>query len=266
MEDSQQDPLNRIEVRSHYVRKRNALAVRADFGPLYEDYYLHWMQHGISIPREADDLLKDALAALVLHLASRPQDETVAWTVNFQRPLLSLFVTGSTRPGNVTGRVWTQGVRVGEHGLFCAETRKENGRQHRSTVDFDAAAFFPALEMFYRKSEQRLARVFRHGPEDFLMLTAQPECDLDWLAGLDDAAARRLEQDEEITLLETRFYHFDCGCTAARIVSRLATLSAADRDHLFDESGSIRVDCPRCGAIFEIDKDMFDKLLREDGT
>lgn len=258
MTDSAANALNDLEIRSYFVRRRNALLVRAEFGPMYEDYYLHWLQHGIRIPAAADAVLKDALAALVLHLASRPRDEVVAWTVNFQEPLLSLFVTGSTLPGNVVGRVWTDGVRVAECGLFCAETRTGSGQQRRSNVEFPPGDFFTVTEAYYTRSEQRQARLFRIGPEDFVMITAQPECDLAWLAGLDDATVRALDQTEELSLLETRHYQFDCGCTADRIVARLAVLSADDRAAMFGDGDTARVDCPRCGAIFEITRGMFD--------
>ena len=258
MNESAADALNVLETRSYFVRQRNALAVRAEFGPMYEDYYLHWLQHGIRFPVDADVVLKDALAALVLHLASRPQDEVVAWTVNFQKPLLSLFVTGASRPGNVVGRVWTEGVRVAPMGLFCAETRTARDDQRRSNVEFASGDFFAAVEAYYAQSEQRLARLFRHGPEDFVMITAQPECDLDWLATLDDDAVRKLDSSEELSLLETRRYQFDCGCTADLIAGRLAMLSAADRAAMFEGDESVRVDCPRCGAIFEITRAMLE--------
>ncbi|MFM7182540.1 MAG: Hsp33 family molecular chaperone HslO [Verrucomicrobiales bacterium] len=258
MMESAENALNQLETRSYFARGRNALVTRADFGPLYEDYYLHWLQHGIRFPTEADDVLKDALAALVLHLASRPQDETVAWTVNFPSPVLGLFVTGSTRPGNVVGRVWSEGVRATGCGLFCSETRAGNGQVRRSNVEFQDGDFFHAVEMYYAQSEQRPARLFRHGPEDFVMVSAQPECDLEWIASLDDDAIRDLDKNETLSLLETRAYHFDCGCTAERITGRLAALGRAGIDDLFAGDENIRVDCPRCGAVFDVTRQMFE--------
>lgn len=257
MNDSTENALNQLATRSYFARGRNALVTRAAFGPLYEDYYLHWMQHGIRFPAEADDVLKDALAALVLHLASRPQDESVAWTVNFPSPVLGLFVTGSTRPGNVVGRVWTDGVRATGSGLFCSETRRGNGQTRRSNVEFHSADFFRAVEAYYADSEQRPARLFRHGPEDFVMVCAQPECDLAWLESLDDEAIRALDQHENLSLLESRVYHFDCGCNAERITGRLAALGRTAVDELFAGDPFIRVDCPRCGALFEVTREMF---------
>ena len=255
--ESAENALNQLETRSYFARGRNAMVTRADFGPLYEDYYLHWLQHGIRFPTEADDVLKDAVAALVLHLASRPQDETVAWTVNFPSPVLGLFVTGATRPGNVVGRVWSEGVRTTGSGLFVSETRRGNGQTRRSNVEFNAGDFFRAAEAYYGQSEQRPARLFRHGPEDFVMISAQPECDLEWLESLDEEAVRALDKTETLSLLETRAYHFDCGCTAERITGHLACLGRTAVDELFADDQMIRVDCPRCGALFELTRDLF---------
>src|SRR6478609_10309817 len=99
-----------VEVRSYFVRGRNALVARADFEPLYIDYYLHRADHNLVYANDHDAMLKDTLAALTLHLASRPQDETCGWTLNFHQPHLNIFATGASRPGRVAGRVFTDDV------------------------------------------------------------------------------------------------------------------------------------------------------------
>ena len=45
---------------------------RADFEPLYIDYYLHRADHDLKYTNDQDTMLKEALAALTLHLASPP--------------------------------------------------------------------------------------------------------------------------------------------------------------------------------------------------
>ena len=252
--------LNQVEVRCYFVRRRNVLLVRAAFGPLYEDYYLHWMQHGIRFRRHSDDLLKDTLAALVLHLATRPWDETVAWTLNLQEPLLNLFVTGSNETGTVTGRVWEEGVKRSAAGLFHAQVVAGRGHPRLSMVDAGAADPFRLVEAYYEQSEQRRGRFFAIGPEEFVLACAQPDCDVAWLDGLGDEAVRILDAAEELSLLETRRYSFDCGCNAARMVERLSALPPADRQALFEETDALRVDCPRCGAFFEITRELFLQL------
>ena len=65
-----------LQVRSYFVRERNALVARADFGELYVDYYLHQGQYGYSHTPSHDGMLKEALAALTLHCAGAPWSAT----------------------------------------------------------------------------------------------------------------------------------------------------------------------------------------------
>src|ERR1700710_1489847 len=98
--DAPQPPAG-LEVRTYFVRERNALLARADFGELYVDYYLHQGQLGCQHAPFHDGMLKEALAAVTLHCASRPRNETSAWTIHFQDPLLNIFVTGNNQLGTV---------------------------------------------------------------------------------------------------------------------------------------------------------------------
>src|SRR5215207_8240554 len=110
-----------LEVRSYYVRGRNALVARADFGELYVDYYLHQGQHGYQHMPQHDQMLKEALAAITLHSASRPWNEASAWTIHFEEPLLNLFVTGDNRLGTVTGQLFAENVKEKGHNLFLSD-------------------------------------------------------------------------------------------------------------------------------------------------
>lgn len=247
--ESENEP---IEIRCYFVRGRNALAVRGDFGPLYTDYYLHLMQHQIRYEPDWDLLLKDGLAALALHLASRPRKETTAWTINLANPVLNLFVTGSNPLRNVTGRVFADNVRRVERSLFFSQTTAEGNSVRQSTIEFEDAGFFQAVEAYYRQSEQRPARYFRHSGDDFVMITAQPDCDMPWFLTLDDELVRNLDRDEELSLLETRVFRFDCGCHVNRIYPIIASLSPSTREEVFAGEESANASCPRCGASYVI--------------
>ena len=85
-----------VKVESIFVRHRNALVLRAKFAPIYTDYYLHLMQHGIRHPGELDQMLKDSLAVITLHAVARPWAETIAWTVNLRAPRVNVFVTAGS--------------------------------------------------------------------------------------------------------------------------------------------------------------------------
>jgi molecular chaperone Hsp33 len=237
-----------LEVRSYFIRGRNALLTRADFGELYVEYYLHQGQHGYQHDPVHDGLLKQALAAITLHAASRPWNESIAWTIHLRDPLLNLFVAGDNRLGTVVGQLFTENVKEDNRQLFVADVARERADSRRSAVEFEGRDVFRAAEQYYAQSEQRPARFFQFGPEDFVFISAQPQCDLAWLEALDDAAIMTLDQNEELSLLEKRYYRWECGCTQSRMFAILANVMRSDPDGLFGEEPVLRISCPRCGA------------------
>ena len=257
-EDSQQDDL---AVRTYFVRERNALLARADFGPLYVDYYLHQGQYGYQHAPEHDGMLKEALAALTLHCASRPWNEAWAWTIHFPDPLLNLFVTGDNRRGIIVGQMFTENVKDDGRNLFCADVVRERSDSRRSSVEFTGDDTFAIVEQFYGQSEQRPARYFRIGPEEFVMVSAQPGCDLDWLNSLDDEAVRTIDNAETLSLLEQRSYHWGCGCSQERMFSILGPMMRTDPGALFGEDDALRISCPRCGALHTITREALEAYV-----
>lgn len=252
-----------IEVRCYFVRERNALLVRGDFSPLYADYYLHLMQHGIRHERAQDDLLKDGLAALTLHLASRPRNEAAAWTLSWQDPLHNLFVTGSNRNGNVVGRLFTEDVRDRDRNLFIAQVTAAGEEARQSMIEAEVLDMFRVAESFYEQSEQRPGRYFRHSEEDFVMISAQPDCDLDWLAALDEDGIRGLDASETLSLLERRFYRFDCGCNQERIFPIIAGMTGEALEEVFGANEVLAAGCPRCGARYVITQEALEAFKRD---
>lgn len=250
--------LSVTEIRCYFVRKRNCLLVRGRFGPLYMDYYLHLMQHGIKHPEKLDEMLKDGLAGIALHLASRPHDENCAWTINIHDPLLNIFVTGNTHPGRVTGRLFTEDVRDTGHSLFIAQTTRTHMQPRQSMIEFQGRDVLSAVEQFYTQSEQRPTRLFRLPDEDFVQISAEPDADVEWLNSLTDTDIPKLDESEHLTLLETRNYVFDCGCTAERMFPMLSRLSDEDIDYVF-EDGEATITCPRCAAVFRTPRSDFDE-------
>ena len=254
-----------LEVRTYFVRGRNALVARADFEPLYIDYYLHRADHKLEYSNAHDLMLKEALAALTLHLASRPQDESCGWTLNFHHPHLNLFVTGSSRPGRVAGRAFTEDVKDFGKSLFIAQTTRIGHPPRQSMVDFTGNDIFRCVEEFYTQSEQRPARLFRHSEEDVVMISAQPDCDEAWLASLTDDDIRTLDQRETLSLLERRAYIWECGCSVERLYPILAKLGAGDLSDAFGDEEIITVQCPRCGARYRAAREQFEAWEEESG-
>ena len=254
MSDDNESPQG-LEVRTYFVRERNALVARADFSELYVDYYLHLGQLDRQSRPAEDTMMKEALAALTLHCASRPRNETIAWTIHFTDPLVNLFVTGDNNRGTVVGQVFTEDVKQDGRNLFMSDIVRGQTPARRSVVELQSTEIFPAVERYYDQSEQRPARLFRHGEEDFVMVSAQPDCDMAWFDSLNDEAIRAMDQSETLTLLEKRFYRWECGCTERRMMDVLRPVMMRDADALFGDEPLIRMSCPRCGARYMITRE-----------
>ena len=256
-------PTDGLEIRTYFVRGRNALVARADFCGLFVDYYLHQGQHGYQHDPAHDGLLKEALAALALHCASRPWNEASAWTIHFQEPLLNLFLTGDNRRGWLVGQIFSENVKQDGQPRFIADIVRERDEPRRSVVDFDrdVTDSFEAVERYYANSEQRPARFFRLDGDDYVMVAAQPDCDLEWLAALGVEAVQKLDETEELSLLEQRRYQWKCGCSDERMHQMLAPIMRSDPKSLFGGDALLRMSCPRCGARYVITREALEGYL-----
>lgn len=243
-------------VESIFVRHRNALVLRGQFTPIYTDYYLHLMQHGIRHAPELDQMLKDALAVLALHLTARPWAETLAWTVSLRAPRVNLFITGGSTQESVTGRIFTEDVREPDRNFFYSQTTSPDLPEPRtSTLEVDGRDPVAWISQFYDQSEQRPARAFRLEDENFVLVAAQPDCDMEWFESLDEEKVANIETDEETKTLETRRFRFHCGCTLEKILPVLGGWK--DRlDDLFEDADTIKIQCPRCAANYRVSRDM----------
>ncbi|HWA08956.1 MAG TPA: Hsp33 family molecular chaperone HslO [Opitutaceae bacterium] len=253
-----------LEVRTYFVRNRNVLLARADFGDLYVDRYLHLAGQGLRPAAGPDAMFKRALAAFTLHCASRPWKELTAWTINFQRPLVNLFLAGDNETGAVTGRVFEENVRELPGNIFYADVVRDGQPKRRSTVDFAGGDPLAAAEKFYAQSEQRLARYFQLAEEDFALVIEHPDADLEWLRGLTPEQVRRLDETETLVLLERRIHRWHCGCNEGRMLEVLAAPMRQDPEALFEGDPKLEIRCPRCGARHVITREALETFVSAD--
>ncbi|BET68177.1 hypothetical protein ASA1KI_30950 [Opitutales bacterium ASA1] len=246
---------------SEFVRHRNALLVRGRLTSLFIDYYLHLAAHGIRHDQEHDRMLKSALAAFTLHCASRPRNEMVAWTINVREPRVNLFATGDNEDGAIAGRLFTEHVKESPRSLFYVETIRGRDPARRSVIEFDGADPFAAAEHFYAQSEQRPARFFDLGDEEFALLSAHPDCDLEWLRRLELGDVRALAERETIVPMERRLYRWHCGCNEQRIFRILAPSMRQDPDELFHGDEVLNMECPRCGALYRVSREAMEAYV-----
>jgi molecular chaperone Hsp33 len=243
------------KVESIFVRYRNVLMIRAQFTPIYTGYYLHLMEQKLRHKGELDQKLKDLMAVLMLHLVARPWAETIAWTVNLRAPRVNLFVTGSSTLENITGHLFTENVREPDRNVLYSQTLVKDTEGRKSHVELDTEDPVKWIETYYMQSEQRPARAFRLDDENFVLLAAQPDADLEWLEKLTEEDVSKITDTEETKVLETRKFRFQCGCSVEKILPALR--SWKDRkDELFQGDPAIEASCPRCGAKHLVTPDM----------
>jgi len=249
-------PEDFTKIESIFVRHRNCLLVRGQFIGLYTDHYLHLAEQEIRYPVELDQMLKDSLAMLALHLTARPWAETIAWTANLRAPRINLFVTGSSNEAYVTGRIFTEDIREPDRNFFYSQTTVPTSPEPRlSTMEVDGRDPIAWISQFYAQSEQRPARAFRLEDENFALIAAQPDADIEWLEGLTPEDVANISETEETNLLETRAFRFHCGCTVDKILPVLGAWRDKP-DELFHDANEITVQCPRCAARYIVTRDM----------
>lgn len=252
-----------LEVRTYFVRGRNVLVARAEFSELYVDYYLHLGTHLMKPAPEHAAMFKRALAAFVLHGATRPWNELTAWTINFQEPRLNLFLTGDNETGAVTGRAFAENVKELPQNLFYADVVRGRQPKRRSTVTFDGADPLAAVEKFYAQSEQRRARFFELGEEDFALVIEQPDTDAAWLDQLTTDQVRQLDSAETLVLMERRVVRWHCGCNQSRMMEVLAPTMRQAPGELFGDEPKLEIRCPRCGARHTITREALEAFVAE---
>ena len=264
MSDDQSTEPNGTKVAVDFVRFRNVLLVQGDLGPLFTDYYLHLADHHLRYTPEQDTIFKQTLAAFALHCASRPHGEHLAWTVNFQQPLLNLFLTGDNEDGTVAGRLFTENVREAEHNVFYSDVVTRRGAlPRRSIVDFNGTNAFAVVEKYYEASEQRTARYFDLGEDTYAMLVSHPDCDERWLRAVDLAGLRTMAERETLAPIERRFCQWRCGCSHTKILGTVAAAARGDLAGVFGDNESVHVACPRCAAQYVITREAMEAYFAQ---
>lgn len=252
-EESMQPVEDFTKVESIFIRHRNCLLVRGQFTSVFTGYYLHLMDQNLRYETRMDNTLKDLLAVLTLHLTARPWAETIAWTVNLRAPRVNYFVTGSSTFENVTGRLFTKDIREPDRNMFYSQTSVPGQEPRTTTVDLETNDPIDWVEHFYRQSEQRPAKCFRLDDENYALLAAQPDYDEEWFDQVDARQVVDISGIEQTKVLETRKFHFHCGCSKERILPTLASWRSRP-DDLFQGEEKLTINCPRCGAHYIISR------------
>lgn len=243
-------------VSCRFLRERNVLLVSGDFEAVFVDCYLHLGAAGMVLRDGTDETLKSALAVLALYAATRPRQETLAWTLHFEAQGLNVFVAAENPSGHLVGRVFAGNVRNVGCDVLHAELAGAGGERRRSSVQFSGSVLAAAGE-FYSRSEQRLGRFFALEGDVFAALFAQPDGDAGWIESMGSEDVAVMVADESIRPLEVRRYVFCCGCSPEKIATAIGGALRGRLDEVFGPDSHINVDCPRCGRRHELPREIF---------
>ena len=233
-------------VRRYMDREHEAIFARGDFSSLFSA----WLDHVRLWDSEPDGLssimMRQALGGAALYLSSRPRDESIAFTLNIDKPPMNVFVTGSSKSCTVTGRVFTENVATtGGSRLFVQSTR-EAGRDFTSVIDVEGVDVLLIFEQFCSRSDQTAARFFEITDDEFLMVASLPiDEGQEWIGSLDRESA--LARLDSLRLLDERRFWFQCGCNPEKIFRTMRRMFAGRPEELFQGDDGVNVSCPRCG-------------------
>lgn len=254
-----------IKTQSYLARQENVLVLAGQLSPIASELELHALSNGLTYDPFVRQILCDGLTALALHLAARPVDEYVGWTVSVQKPPMNLFFTGNCQDESLAGRAFLDEgeVRPRDRNLLVAQSRRPGAEPHESFVEVDGIDIFAMIEHYYRQSEQRQGRFLTEEGRDAILLQSLPDSDVNWLRDVTrDELEERIAGADLQLLAERRYRH--CGCDRARMIGMLKATYGSDTSALFEGDERVELQCRRCAARLEVTEDEYRSYLGED--
>ncbi|MCA9321885.1 MAG: Hsp33 family molecular chaperone HslO [Planctomycetes bacterium] len=221
---------------------------------LFEAWQDHVRLWRLPVDGFGEVLMRQALGGAVLYLSSRPRDETAAFTLNLTQPASNVFFTGSSHDCVVTGRYFTEDVKVAEQSRLFVDVRRGKTR-HTSVIDVVGVDLLSVLEQYCQRSDQAGARFFEISDDDYLMVASLPNDEREGFVEMTREQA--LEGLASSKPLDQRDFWFQCGCDPDRMVAAMQSMFEGRRDELFAGDESVVVSCPRCGRNWTIQREGF---------
>lgn len=229
------------------------------FTPVFEEYAAHRQRWSLEADPLGLTMMRQALAGACLQLAFRPPEESIGWTLNFAAPPTNIFVAGDSHSHEIVGRIFTENVETSAGSRLFVQTQRPEHPTTQSIIPFQGWDVLDVFEEYHRHSEQVLARFFEWDEDRFAVVKALPGADLQALADLArEEAEDRISHAEPS--LDKREFAFRCHCDALRILDLLRGIFAKNPDDLFHGQATVQTQCPRCGALWEVERRDFDSL------
>jgi len=215
MNDKKKD--GRVTIHRLVDSRRELVLAWGCFSELFQAYRTH-VERWAGLPDSRSLVMVcQGLAATTLHLSCRPEDESVAWTLNIKKPPLNIFLVGDNLEFITTGRIYTQGVKTTESSRLFVEAQRPRQKPYQSMVEVTGLDVLDIFEQYYAKSEQNQARFMKLDREDFLMIQGLPQANWKWIRSLSIENAK-IWLEEGLRDIGARLYRFQCGCNPQKIL------------------------------------------------
>lgn len=251
------DRIGAATIRRRIDRDRVVSLADADFGPVFAAYEEHVRRWELPLDDFARARMQAGLAAVALHLATRPAGETVGFTVNILAPPLNLFLTGDAGERTFTGRAFSEDVQTATSSRLFVQTFRPMTGVQLSTMDVDGVDVLKMFDEYYARSEQWPARYATLGATRYGFVQGLPDGGRERIAALDAEATAALFAAEH-DLLEERTLYFRCGCSPEKVSRALRQIFEGREEELFRSDPGVEVFCPRCGARWWIERAAYD--------
>lgn len=247
-----------VSVQRHFLRAQNAVVAVADFAGLFGAYAAHVRRWDLPMDPLGEVIMRQSLAGAALQMSFRVPEERSAWTLNLCDPALNAFVTGGGAENFLIGRYFVQDVRTEENSRLFVDRSHPKHEPTRSMVTVEGLDVFLILEQFFRRSEQVPARFLELSETRMVMIQGLPRADGEWISQLEQTEVEQLLTGEPEPI-ETRSFRLHCGCDGDRIARALVQFFRHDPEGLFEGGEGAETSCPRCGANWWIDRDLFER-------
>lgn len=254
-------------LRVRYLRSRNVIEVLADLRSILGACDAHLKSLG-PVKDAPASFLRESLAALALHCATRPADETVAWSVRQGGRGFAVSLAGTNSEGAVVGRLQAPASSPDSIDLFVSDVSDPIHAvvPRRSIVEIPSdCSAFAAVERFYRTSEQRAVRFLSPGEGRYVMLLSHAGCDESWLTQVTAATLPVELSPSHTERLEDRSVRWHCGCSRGKVMATLAPAARRDLNGLLGDEEEIQVECPRCSLAYHVTRADLEGLLGSGG-
>ena len=242
---------------------RDVLVVVGTFTQLLQEHEAYQERHGIppeQKPRASADLERLLIGVALAHSVGQ-EGESLGWSLKLPGSDYGLFA--ATEPEGMTcGRV----IRTGSPAkkpIVVVQTARAYSPTTQSSVTPSSGDPIEGIEDYFSDAKQIATRILiDESAQRGLLLQALPGgkfADLELMPA--DEVFRTIDaalEAKEMTRLNETVMFYACRCNDEMILNVFMSLPAAQRTELTDETGSVSIECPRCGRSYTIKNAAFE--------